>query len=249
MNEALTLASIPLSHLGLSLVAGSLTTLSPCVFPILPLVVGSAVQANRLAPIAMGTGMAASFAVIGLALGALGPALGIDSDSVRSFGGVLLIAFALVMLVPALGQRFTHLLMPIASSANAASSRLDGGTLGGAFLLGGVLGLVWSPCSGPLLASALTLVASEGGGGRGALILGLFGIGAATPLVAVAYASRSGFARVRGQVLARVDGIKKILGILIGLTGLAILSGGDKWLEAQVLNLLPESWIRITTLF
>ena len=249
MNEALTLASIPLSHLGLSLVAGSLTTLSPCVFPILPLVVGSAVQANRLAPIAMGTGMAASFAVIGLALGALGPALGIDSDSVRSFGGVLLIAFALVMLVPALGQRFTHLLMPIASSANAASSRFNGGTLGGAFLLGGVLGLVWSPCSGQLLASALTLVASEGGGGRGALILGLFGIGAATPLVAVAYASRSGFARARGQVLARVDSIKKILGILIGLTGLAILTGGDKWLEAQVLNLLPESWVRITTLF
>ena len=67
--------------------------------------------------------------------------------------------------------------------------------------------------------------------------------------MAVAYASRSGFARARGQVLARVDSIKKILGILIGLTGLAILSGGDKWLEAQVLNLLPESWIRITTLF
>jgi cytochrome c biogenesis protein CcdA len=104
MNEALTLASIPVSHLGLSLVAGSLTTLSPCVFPILPLVVGSAVQANRLAPIAMGTGMAASFAAIGLALGALGPALGIDSDSVRSFGAVLLIAFALVMLVPALAS-------------------------------------------------------------------------------------------------------------------------------------------------
>ncbi|WP_300435213.1 cytochrome c biogenesis CcdA family protein [Zoogloea sp.] len=249
MNEALTLASIPVSHLGLSLVAGSLTTLSPCVFPILPLVVGSAVQANRLAPIAMGTGMAASFAAIGLVLGALGPALGIDSDSVRSFGAVLLIAFAVVMLVPALGQRFTHLMLPIASSANAASSRLDGGTLGGAFLLGGVLGLVWSPCSGPLLASALTLVASEGGAGRGALILGLFGIGAATPLVAVAYASRSGFARARGQVLARVDSIKKILGILIGLTGLAILTGGDKWLEAQVLNLLPESWTRITTLF
>ena len=249
MNEALTLASIPVSHLGLSLVAGSLTTLSPCVFPILPLVVGSAVQANRLAPIAMGTGMAASFAAIGLALGALGPALGIDSDSVRSFGAVLLIAFAVVMLVPALGQRFTHLMLPIASSANAASSRLDGGTLGGAFLLGGVLGLVWSPCSGPLLASALTLVASEGGAGRGALILGLFGIGAATPLVAGAYAARGGFARARSRVLARVDSIKKILGILIGLTGLAILTGGDKWLEAQVLNLLPESWVRVTTLF
>ena len=67
--------------------------------------------------------------------------------------------------------------------------------------------------------------------------------------MAVAYASRSGFARARSRVLARVDSIKKILGILIGLTGLAILTGGDKWLEAQVLNLLPESWVRVTTLF
>lgn len=244
MNDA-----ISFSHLGLSLIAGSLTTLSPCVFPILPLVVGGAVQANRLAPLVMGIGMALSFAAIGLVLGALGPALGIDSESVRNFGALLLIAFAVVMLVPALSRHFTELMSPIASRANAASSRLDGGSLGGALLLGGVLGLVWSPCSGPLLASALTLVASEGGAGRGALILGLFGVGAATPLVAVAYASRSGFALARGWVLARVETAKQVLGVLIGLTGLAILTGGDKWLEAQVLNLLPESWIGVTTLF
>lgn len=240
---------IPLAHLGLSLVAGSLTTLSPCVFPILPLVLGGAVQANRLAPLAMGLGMAISFALIGIILGALGPALGIDSDSVRLFGAWLLIAFGLVMLVPVLNQRFTEWMLPIASSANAASARLDGGSLTGALLLGGVLGLVWSPCSGPLLASALTLVASEGGALRGGTILGLFGIGAAIPLVAVAYASRRGFSVARGWVLARIDGIKKAFGVLILLTGLAILSGADKWLEAQVVSVLPDAWVEATTLF
>jgi cytochrome c biogenesis protein CcdA len=240
---------IPLAHLGLSLIAGSLTTLSPCVFPILPLVIGGAVQANRLAPLAMGVGMATSFALIGIVLGALGPALGIDSDSVRLFGAWMLIAFGLVMLVPVLNQRFTEWMLPIASSANAASSRLDGGSLGGALLLGGVLGLVWSPCSGPLLASALTLVASEGGAMRGGIILGLFGLGAAIPLVAVAYASRRGFNAARGWVLARIDGIKKAFGVIILLTGLAILSGADKWLEAQVVNVLPDAWVRATTLF
>lgn len=244
MNETLSL-----SHLGLSLLAGSLTTLSPCVFPVLPLVVGGAVQANRLAPVAMGVGMASSFALIGLLLGALGPALGIDGESVRTFGGVMLVAFAAVMLTPALSRRFTEMMLPIASSANAASSRLDGGSLTGAFLLGGLLGLIWSPCSGPLLASALTLVASDGGAGKGALILGLFGTGAALPLVAVAYASRTGFARAKGWVLTRVDMVKKGLGVLIGLTGLAILTGGDKWLETQVVNVLPDAWINLTTLF
>lgn len=240
---------IPLTHLGLSLLAGSLTTLSPCVFPILPLVIGGAVQANRLAPIAMGVGMALSFALIGILLGALGPVLDIDSDSIRLFGAWLLISFGLVMLIPALNRRFTEWMLPIASSANAASARLDGSSLSGAFLLGGVLGLVWSPCSGPLLASALTLVASEGGAWQGGIILGLFGIGAAIPLVAVAYASRRGFSVARGWVLQRIDLIKKAFGVLILLTGIAILSGADKWLEARIVTLLPDAWIRATTLF
>lgn len=241
--------ALSLGHVGLSVAAGSLTTLSPCVFPILPLVLGGAVQGNRLAPLAMGSGMAISFALIGLLLGALGPALGIDSDSVRVFGAGLLIVFGLVMLLPALSRRFSEWMLPIASSANAASARLDGGSLGGALLLGGVLGLVWSPCSGPLLASALTLVASEGGATRGALILGLFGVGAAIPLVAVAYASRSGFVRARGWVLGRIDAIKKGFGVVILVTGVAILSGGDKWLEARVVDLLPDAWIGATTMF
>lgn len=240
--------ALSLSHVGLSLAAGSLTTLSPCVFPILPLVLSGAVQGNRLAPVAMGSGMAISFALIGLLVGALGPALGIDSDNVRIFGALLLVAFGLVMLVPVLNRRFTEWMLPIASSANNASSRLDGGSLGGAFLLGGVLGLVWSPCSGPLLASALTLVASEGGASRGALILGLFGIGAAIPLVAVAYASRSGFSRARGWVLTRIDAIKKRFGVVILLTGIAILTGADKWIESRVVERLPDVWINATTL-
>lgn len=240
---------VSLSHLGLSLLAGSLTTLSPCVFPILPLVLGGAVQGNRLAPLAMGVGMAASFALIGVFLGALGPALGIDSDHVRVFGAWLLITFGLVMLVPWLNARFTEWMLPIASRANDASSRLDGGSLGGALLLGAVLGFVWSPCSGPLLASALTLVASEGGAVRGGIILGLFGLGAAIPLVAVAYASRKGFNAARGWIMARIDGIKKGFGLLILLTGIAILSGADKWLEARVVDLLPDAWVRATTAF
>jgi cytochrome c biogenesis protein CcdA len=236
---------LSLPQVGLSLAAGSLTTLSPCVFPLLPLVLGGALQRNRLAPVAMGAGMIVSFATIGMLLGALGPALGIDADTVRTAGASMLIAFALVMLVPALGARFTQWMLPIASSAHAASARLDGGSLLGALLLGGVLGLVWSPCSGPLLGSALTLVASQGGVARGGLVLGIFGLGAAVPLVAVAYASRRGFVRARDWVLARIERVRHVFALLLGLMGVAILTGGDKWLEAHLLQWMPDAWVNL----
>ena len=207
---------------------------------------GGALQGHRLAPVAMGVGMTASFAAIGMLLGALGPALGVDGDTVRIGGAAMLIAFALVMLVPALGERFSRWMLPIATAANAASTRLDGRSLLSAMALGAVLGLVWSPCSGPLLGSALTLVASEGGVVRGGVVLAFFGLGAAIPLVAVAYASRSGFARVRDWVLARIEQVRKGFAALLGLMGIAILTGAAKWLEARVLQWLPESWINLT---
>lgn len=238
--------ALSLPQLGLSVAAGGLTTLSPCVFPLLPLVLGGAVQGHRLAPVAMGLGMMLSFAGIGVVLGALGPALGIDADTIRVAGAAMLIAFALVMLVPALGDRFSRWMLPIASAANAASTRLDGGSLLSAAALGAVLGLVWSPCSGPLLGSALTLVASEGGALRGGVVLALFGLGAAIPLVAVAYASSSGFMRARDWILARIERVRRGFAVLLGGMGVAILTGADKWVEARVLAWLPDAWVNLT---
>ena len=238
--------ALSLPQLGLSVAAGGLTTLSPCVFPLLPLVLGGAVQGHRLAPVAMGLGMMLSFAGIGVVLGALGPALGIDADTIRVAGAAMLIAFALVMLVPALGDRFSQWMLPIASAANAASARLDGGSLPSAAALGAVLGLVWSPCSGPLLGSALTLVATDGGALRGCLVLALFGLGAAIPLVAVAYASRSGFVRARDWIMARIEGVRRGFAVLLGGMGIAILTGADKWVEARVLGWLPDTWVNLT---
>jgi len=237
------------TELGLAWVAGSLTTLNPCVFPLLPLVLGGALQGNRWAPVAMGAGMVAMFAALGLLVGVAGDALGIDPDLIRVTGAWLLIGFGLVMLVPALNERFTRLMTPLASGAHSATTRLDSGSLGGALATGALLGMVWSPCSGPMLASALTMVATEGGAARGTLILGMFGLGAASVLVAVAYASRSGLGRVRGWVLTHMDSVKKGFGFFVLLVGVAILSGGDKWLEAQLVNVLPADWISLTTRF
>jgi cytochrome c biogenesis protein CcdA len=235
-----------LGHLFLALAAGGLSTLNPCVFPLLPLVVGGSLQAHRAGPVFMGMGMVASFALIGLLVGVAGPALGIDSDSIRTAGGALLLLLGAVMLVPALNEHFTRLMTPLADGADGLSSRINATSLGGSFLLGGLLGLVWSPCSGPLLISALTLVASEGGALRGTLILGAFGLGAAVPLIAAAYASRASFARMRGWVLGHIKALKTGFGILLVGLGIAILMNWDKRLESLVIPFLPDWWVSLT---
>ena len=230
----------------LSVVAGALTTLSPCVFPLLPVIVGGAVQRHRAAPVAMGLGMAVTFTLIGLLVGGLGGSLSLGPDDVRRVGAWLLVVFGVVMLVPALERRFSNWMTPLASSANSAGARLNGGALINAFALGGLLGLVWSPCAGPLLGSTLALVATAGGAPRGALLLGLFGLGAALPLVGAAYASRAGFGRIRARVLAHAGAAKRAMGGLLLLVGLLILTGGDHAIEAWVNDRLPDAWLALT---
>lgn len=234
-------------ELGLSLAAGGLTTLSPCVFPLLPLVLGGAATGNRWAPLVMGMGMVSTFVAVGLMLGTAGAALGIEGDTVRQAGGWMLIVLAIFLLSPAANARLALMITPLSNGAARLSQHVPEQSLTGAFLLGGLLGAVWSPCSGPLLASALTLVATEGGAMRGALILGVFGLGAALPLMTVAYASRRGFERLKARLFTGMDRVKKVFALLIGLMGLAIVFGWDKRLEATVNTLLPDWWLRLAT--
>ncbi len=193
--------------------------------------------------------MAVSFSLLGLVLGALGPMLGIDSGHVRTVGAVMLMLLGGLVWLPTSSERFTQWMTPVASSANAWAAHLRSESLGGAFMLGALLGLVWSPCSGPLLASALIMAASESGAASGAVVLGFFGLGAATPLVVAAYVSSPFFDAVRQRVASQGEWAKKLLGAAIFASGLAVASGADKWLEAKVLPLLPERWLKAVTLF
>jgi cytochrome c biogenesis protein CcdA len=249
----------------LAVAAGSLTTLNPCVLPLLPLVVAGAMAQSRWAPLAMGAGLALSYALLGLFVALLGESIGLDANRLRWIGGVLLVLFGVVQLVPALNDRFTLLLSPVANKAHAAAPSMGeamgesmsgsmagsaAGSLWTSFLTGALLGLAWSPCSGPLLGSALTLVADAGtanGIGRGTLILGFFGLGAAAPLVGVAYLSKSKFLSFRDWMLKHSAAIKKAVGFLMLALGLAILTGYDKRLEGFLVNLMPDWLIAVTT--
>lgn len=241
--------SIGVAELGIALAAGGLSTLSPCVFPVLPLVVGGAIQNNRLGPLIMGSGMVFSFTLIGVAIGVLGDSLGLNGDNVRLVGALLIILFGLAMLIPKFSGIFASLLNPIANAVEQSSHRLNTKTLISTFFFGSVLGMVWSPCSGPLLASAVTLVASEGGAVRGGVILGMFGLGAAAPLMLIAYSSQRIVDKSRKFVMSHIYFIQKFFGCILLIAGFAILLGWDKKLEAMVLDLMPDSWVNFVVIF
>ncbi|MFZ9677235.1 MAG: cytochrome c biogenesis CcdA family protein [Quisquiliibacterium sp.] len=232
---------------GLSFVAGSLSTLSPCVFPLLPLVVGGVVHAHHhTGPLAMGLGMVTSFVITGVLVAAVGPSIGIDASHLRTAGAVMLIVIGLALL----GLEFGHLadgpLSWLASLGQYLSDHVHPEHRRGAFVLGGLLGVIWSPCSGPLLGSGIAMVASQGDILGGALLFGVFGLGAATPLMFVSYASQSLFKRTNSLVARYGVLLRRIFAVAILLLGVSVLTDFDRYLERVVLDKLPAWWVKMT---
>ena len=150
-----------LGSYGFGLLAGLLSTLSPCVLPIIPILLGSAVNAHPRAPLALAAGLAISYAVIGTALAWAGSVLDFDTSVFRTLGAVLLGLLGLVLMSGNLQQRFASGTSGFANAGDRliARMRIDG--LWGQFSIGLVLGIVWSPCVGPTLGAAVVL-ASQG---------------------------------------------------------------------------------------
>src|SRR5713101_8216494 len=142
-----------------ALLAGVLSALSPCVLPILPIVLGSAVAQHRFGPAALAGGVALSFTVLGLFIATIGFSLDLDSGPFRIIGAVILLGFGVVLLFPSLQDRFALAANRVSSVIAPVSTGVSGNSLGGQFLLGVTLGLVWSPCVGPTLGAASLLAA------------------------------------------------------------------------------------------
>ena len=146
---------------GLGLVAGALSTLSPCVLPLVPVLIASAVNAHRWGAVALGTGLALSFAIIGIFLATVGASLGLDPDTFRTAGAVILAIFGAILLVPKLQNVFATATGALSNTGNELLARVTFEGFTGQFLVGLLLGVVWSPCVGPTLGAATTL-ASQG---------------------------------------------------------------------------------------
>ena len=229
------------SSFALSFLAGTLTTANPCVLPVLPLVLGAAVSKNKLGPVILALGLALSFAVVGATISSVGSVAGISGKSLRIGGAVLLILAGIIALSPRLAEKLSTFLQPAATSGDRLINRLDSGSTIGLFLTGALLGLVWSPCSGPTLGAAIGLAASEGASSAFPLFF-VFGLGAALPLILLGYLVR-GYSQKREQGMVEwAARLKKISGVIFVVLGVMILSGADKYLEGKLLDIAPQ-WL------
>jgi cytochrome c-type biogenesis protein len=230
---------------GLGLAAGALSTLSPCVLPLVPVLVAAAVNAHRRGPWALGLGLALSFTIVGVALAAAGAA--IDPDILRTVGGVVLAVFGAILLIPALSDLFARAAGALGNSGHQLLARISLEGLPGQFLVGALLGIVWSPCVGPTLGAATTLASQGKDLGQISLLMLLFGIGAAAPLILLGSCSRAGLMKLRGRLLLAGRYGKQLLGLSVLGLGVLIASGTDKTLEAWILDRSPAWLTAVTT--
>lgn len=235
--------------LGLAFLAGILSILSPCVLPLLPLVLGAAASEHRLGPAALAAGLALSFVVIGLFVATVGFAIGLDTDVFRTVAAVLLVLVGLVLMVPAVQTRLAVTAGPVSDWAETRFGGFSTAGLLGQFGVGLLLGAVWSPCVGPTLGAA-SLLASQG---RDLFSVGLtmflFGVGAALPLLLLGTLSREVLMRWRDRMMSAGKGLKAALGLILMVSGAVILAGYDKTIETALVNASPSWLTDLTTLF
>lgn len=227
---------------GFGLLAGVLSTLSPCVLPIIPILLGSAAAAHRAAPLVLAAGLALSYAVIGTALAWAGANLGLDSTALRAVGAALLGLIGVALISGAMQQRFAAAIAGIGDAGNQLIARLRLDDLRGQFVLGLILGVVWSPCVGPTLGAAIMLASQGQSLPQVALLMGVFGVGATLPVIGLAYASRPAMLKMRGQLLQAGKTGKAIMGATLIALAALLLSGLDKPVEAWLVEHSP-AWL------
>jgi cytochrome c-type biogenesis protein len=186
-------------NLVLALLAGVVTVAAPCTLPMLPILLGASVgQTGKARPAMIALGFVMSFSMVALALSAITRVFDFDPNVLRTAAAVLLAGFGLLMIWPA---PFEWLSVRLGGLGNGSVAQSRQGMIGG-FVLGTTLGLVWTPCAGPVLGSILTVVATSKDTAWASLLLVVYAIGAAIPMLLIAYGGQAVTTRIRS--IARI---------------------------------------------
>lgn len=220
----------------IALLAGMLTIASPCVLPLLPVLLGTSLERRgRLRPLFVVSGFVLAFAGLGIALSVLSNLNESVHEALRSASIGLLALFGLARIWP---QPYDRLIARVGGPLQRLAFGAGGSGSGnaGGFLLGLSLGAVWTPCAGPVLASILVLAAKAQDLAQSSVLLLVFAIGAGVPMLAIAYGGQAIAARVRG-LSRHTQRLQQGFGVLLVLTAAAIYFQYDVLAYAWISNL------------
>lgn len=227
----------------LGYLAGILTFINPCILPVLPIALVSAVQNDRRGPLWLALGMSLTFVSIGVGITAIGPSIGLRVDDVSRIGAALMMAFGVVLLIPALGNRFAAAAAGFSANADTAFDHADQKSIKGQLLGGALLGAVWSPCIGPTLGGAVSL-ASQGGSLLWAgAIMTSFAAGISTIIIALAYGARETILKRQAVMRIFAEKAKPVMGVIFLLVGLLIFTKWSHAIEGWLLDQMPY-WLQ-----
>ena len=221
--------------------AGLLTLINPCVLPVLPIVLASALQADPRGPLALAMGMSISFVGFGMFVAIFGRVVGLTNEVLADIGAWVMIAFGLILLIKPLSAIFERSLAGFSQRADRAIDEQAVGGLRGQFLGGLLLGAVWSPCIGPTLGGAIALASGGESLIWAFLIMVSFALGVSTLILGIGMGGQS---LIRGRANALrglAERSKPIMGAVFIGVGAMILLRIHHMIEYWAVTTLP-SW-------
>ncbi len=225
-------------------IGGIITVLSPCILPLLPIILTSSAAGDKKRPLGIVTGFIASFTFFTLFLSAIVQATGIPANSLRNISVVILIIFGLTLIVPPIQEQIEKLFTYFSRFA-PNSQNITG--FGGGLIIGASLGLLWTPCVGPILASVISLAISDEVTGSALAITLAYSIGTSLPMFLIIRGGQKALQKV--PWLVRNSGrIQKIFSVLMILTAFAIYANIDRKFQTWFLNTFPHYGAGLTSL-
>lgn len=214
--------------------AGVATVLSPCILPILPIMLSGAVG-GQSRPYGILVGFVFSFALFTVFATFIVQSLGVDINLLRYIAAGILALLGLMLLFPGLQNKINSMIkMP-----QLSSERKQG--FGGGLATGATLGLIWAPCAGPILAAVITLAATAQAGLGSFLIVLSYALGTGIVMLIIILASRELLEKVK-VIYKHLDKIHRAFGILVIIAALGIATGYDRKVQSYIIEATPEGW-------
>jgi cytochrome c-type biogenesis protein len=212
---------------------GLLTILSPCVLPVIPLVLGRSFKSHQFGPVMLVLGLVSGFAAIGSLLGVASSWFVDFANILRNVAVGLLFGLGLLAIFP----KLSYWIVSYLQFGKSWEPQTPG--LCSEFWIGTQLGLLWTPCAGPALGSILVLAAVKHEVLGALALLTVYGLGAGIPLLAIAYSSRQ-IGNSWRRLLPYTGTLQRVGGISMAGTAISILLGWDVAIQLWLAPLFPK---------